>query len=100
MFPGCTLTIVPTSPIDRWPGSVNFNMRYRNECWHDWAEGNHLEPRQRWGRACLEATRAAVDSLETLLRRQVAFLPQLLSYSFGGEPDAAERLDVKGSAGV
>ncbi len=43
--------------------------------------------------------RSIVWSL-TLLRRQVAFLPQLLSYSFGGEPDAAERLDVKGSAGV
>jgi lipopolysaccharide biosynthesis protein len=29
--------------------------------WNEWAEGNHLEPCQKWGRAYLEATQKAVE---------------------------------------
>lgn len=29
--------------------------------WNEWAEGNHLEPCQKWGRAYLEATRRALQ---------------------------------------
>jgi lipopolysaccharide biosynthesis protein len=42
------------------PWSPEENLVLVN-AWNEWAEGNHLEPCQRWGRKFLEATRDALD---------------------------------------
>lgn len=39
--------------------------------WNEWAEGNHLEPCQNWGRAYLEATRDALESPPPVLANEV-----------------------------
>ena len=41
------------------PYSADENFIFIN-AWNEWAEGNHLEPCQRWGRQYLEATARAL----------------------------------------
>lgn len=42
------------------PYSPEENLIFIN-AWNEWAEGNHLEPCQKWGRGYLEATRRALN---------------------------------------
>ena len=44
------------------PFSKEENLVFIN-AWNEWAEGNHLEPDQKWGRRYLEVTKEAI--LET-----------------------------------
>ncbi len=49
-----------TATIGRFtPPSADENFVFIN-AWNEWAEGNHLEPDQKWGRGYLEATRRAL----------------------------------------
>lgn len=45
------------------PFSKEENFVFIN-AWNEWAEGNHLEPDQKWGLAYLEETKKALDNME------------------------------------
>lgn len=44
------------------PFSTNENLFFIN-AWNEWAEGNHMEPCQKWGKAYLEAFKNELDKM-------------------------------------
>ncbi len=50
--------------------------------WNEWAEGNHLEPDQRYGHAYLEATRLALEDSQVLADSDDASMRQLISCKY------------------
>ena len=52
---------VRASLIPQQKGLVPFDSLVFINAWNEWAEGNHLEPDQKWGRAYLDATQRAMS---------------------------------------
>ena len=47
------------------PGK-ELNLNQSINAWNEWAEGNHLEPDQKWGRKYLEVTKEAIDETKDI----------------------------------
>lgn len=45
------------------PYSKEENLIFIN-AWNEWAEGNHLEPDQKWGKKYLDATKLAIEEID------------------------------------
>jgi len=61
--------IEQTKQTSRQPGNSP-NLVFING-WNEWAEANHLEPCERWGRAYLEATKRAISCGSQLSQRRL-----------------------------
>lgn len=48
--------------ITKYPWIKNKEKFLFINAWNEWAEGNHLEPCQKWGRSYLEETKKALDN--------------------------------------
>lgn len=48
--------------IDKFPWDRSKEKFLFINAWNEWAEGNHLEPCQKWGRAYLEATKDCLNN--------------------------------------
>ena len=71
--PGKGVTFVNSTP-DNYEKWLDYLLHYTNEnresneklifliAWNEWAEGNHLEPCQKWGHSYLQANKRAIES--------------------------------------
>ncbi len=88
------------------PPSTDENFVFVN-AWNEWAEGNHLEPCQRWQRGYLEATARALAGHTVPDPEWRAFADRIAREAKGGRADAllalyrdASRLLDAGDAGA
>jgi len=65
---GATI-MIDSNPEEYKRWLLSIREKYKNEstflfinAWNEWAEGNHLEPCQKWGRQYLEATKRVLEN--------------------------------------
>ena len=52
------------SVIQKYPWKKDSENFLFINAWNEWAEGNHLEPCQKWGKLYLEETKKALQKLQ------------------------------------